>query len=167
MRALLAVMAAVTALAGAVAAQEAPVGDVPVGDAGADPACAPEVATALEAAAAAGAEGEFLVIRDPDAGIRDPLSILDFSCLDRLFNYSLYNIFFDPGRAMKDVLGLANRQICRIARDAYREAIGRPRTPSFIHDIRRLPGVSVRRTWGNVLDDAGAGEITRTIFQEG
>lgn len=158
MRRLLAALAAAAALSGPAAAQEAPY----------DPACAPEVAAALEAAATSGAEGEFLVIRNPQDGIRDPMSILDFSCIDRLFNYSLYNIFFDPGRAMNEILGLANRQICRLAREAYREAIGRPRTPSFIHDIRRIPGVQVRRTWGNILDDAGVGDdIARTIFQEG
>ncbi len=126
------------------------------------------MATALESAATAGAEGEFLVIRDPENGIRNPMSILDFSCIDRLFNYSLYNIFFDPGRAMNEILGLADRTICRLAREAYREAIGRPMTPSFIQDIRRIPGVQVRRTWGNILDDVGADdELTRTIFQEG
>lgn len=158
MRRLVATLAVTAALAGPAAAQEAPF----------DPACPPEVATALEAAAASGAEGEFRVIRNPEDGIRDPMSILDFSCLDRLFNYSLYNIFFDPGRAMNDILGLASRQICRLAREAYREAIGRPMTPSFIRDIRRIPGVRVRRTWGNVLDDAGADDtLTRTIFQEG
>ncbi len=158
MNRLFAALAAAAALAGPAAAQEAPP----------DPACPPEVATALEAAAGAGAEGEFLVIRNPEDGIRDPMSILDFSCLDHLFNYSLYNIFFDPGRAMNEILGLANRTICRLARQAYREAIGRPMTPSFIRDIRRLPGVSMKRTWGNVLDDAGADdELTRTIFQEG
>ena len=158
MRGPVAAFAAAAALAAPAAAQEAPF----------DPACPPEVATALEASATAGAEGEFLVIRDPENGIRNPMSILDFSCIDRLFDYSLYNIFFDPGRAMNDILGLANRTICRLARDAYREAIGRPKTPSFIRDIRSLPGVSVRRTWGNILDESGAGdELTRTIFQEG
>ena len=159
MRRLAALVLAVAGFPGASGAQEPPPPD---------PACPPAVATALEDAAASGAEGEFLVIRDPAGGIRDPMSILDFSCIDRLFNYSLYNIFFDPGRAMRDILGLANRAVCRIAREAYREAIGRPMTPSFIRDIRQLPGVSVRRTWGNVLDDAGAGDgLARTIFQEG
>ena len=158
MRGLIAAIIAATALAGPSAAQ----------DPAFDPACPPEVATALEASATAGAEGEFLVIRDPENGIRNPMSILDFSCIDRLFNYSLYNIFFDPGRAMNDILGLANRTICRLARDAYREAIGRPMAPSFIRDIRSLPGVSVGRTWGNTLDDSGAGDdLARTIFQEG
>lgn len=157
-RRLIAALITAAAIAVPAAAQEAPL----------DPACAPEVATALEAAATTGAQGEFLVIRDPENGIRNPVSILDFSCIDRLFNYSLYNIFFDPGRAMNEILGLANRTICRLARQAYLEAIGRPMAPSFIRDIRKLPGVSVRRTWGNVLDDLDPDdELTRTIFQEG
>ena len=158
MRTVIAMAVFAAALACPAAGQEPPL----------DPACPPEVAAALETAATSGAEGEFLVIRDPESGIRDPMSILDFSCVDRLFNYGVYNIFFDPGRAMEDILGLINRQVCNLARDAYRNAIGRTRTPSFIRDIRRLPGVSVRRTRWNLLDDIDASdELTRTIFQEG
>lgn len=158
MRTLLAALAVAAALACPAAGQEPAF----------DPACPPEVASALETAATSAAEGEVAVIRDPSDGIRDPLSILDFSCVDRLFNYGIYNIFFDPGRAMEDILGLVNRTVCNLARDAYRNAIGRQRTPSFIRDIRRLPGTSVRRQRWNLLDEIDpADDLTRTIFQEG
>ena len=134
----------------------------------ADPACSPEVAAALESAATTGVEAEFLVIRDPDAGIRDPMSILDFSCIERLFDYGIYNIFFDPGRAMSELVGVLNRQLCSLAREAYRDAIGRPYTPDFIRDIRRLPGVSVPRERMNILRDIGLDEdLNRAIIQGG
>ena len=158
MRSHLAALAVAAALACPAAGQEPPF----------DPACPPEVASALETAAASAPEGEFLVIRDPSDGIRNPVSILDFSCIDRLFNYGVYNIFFDPGRAMEDILGLVNRTVCKLAHDAYRDAIGRQRTPDFIRDIRRLPGTSVRRTRWNLLDEIDpSDELSRTIFQEG
>ena len=158
MRTFLAAVATAAALACPAAGQEPPL----------DPACPPEVATALETAATSGAEGEFRAIRDPANGIRDPMSILDFSCVERLFNFEIYNIFFDPGRAMDDILGLINRQVCDLARDAYRSAIGRVRPPSFLRDIRRLPGTTVRRSRWNIIDDIDAGdELTRTIFQGG
>ena len=134
----------------------------------ADPACSPAVASALEDAAASGVEAEFLVIRNPETGIRDPMSILEFSCIGRMFDYGIYNIFFDPGRAMSELLGVLNRQVCSIARDAYRDAIGRPYTPDFIRDIRRLPGVSVPRDRLNILRDIGIDEdLNRTIIQGG
>ena len=158
MRSLLAALAVAAALACPAAGQEPPY----------DPACPPEVASALETAANSAANGEFFVIRDPANGIRDPMSILDFSCIDRLFNYGVYNIFFDPGRAIEDILGLVNRTVCNLAHDAYRDAIGRQRTPDFIRDIRRLPGTSVRRERWNLLDEIDTSdELTRTIFQEG
>ena len=149
----------VTLLALPAAAQEAPP---------ADPACDPGIATALEAEAAAGVEAEFLVIRDPENGIREPLSILDFSCITDMFNYRAYDIFFDPGRAMDQIMGLLNRRLCSIARDAYRDAIGRPWTPDFIRDIRRLPGVRVPTRRWNLLDDVTGGEnLNRLIVEDG
>ena len=128
----------------------------------ADPACHPDVAAALEAEAASGASAEILAIRDPVNGIREPMSILDFSCIGRMFNYRLYDIFFDPGSAMEDILGLVNRRICAAARDAYREAIGRQTTPGFIRDIRRLPGIRVttdRWRLSRELEDADLGRL--------
>ena len=134
----------------------------------ADPACDPAVASALEVEAAAGVEAEFLVIRDPGSGIREPLSILDFSCISDMFDYGVYDIFFDPGRAMDEIMGLVNRRICANARDAYRDAIGRPSTPDFIRDIRRLPGVQVRpRRWNLIEDVTGDEELNRLIIEGG
>lgn len=134
----------------------------------ADPACDPAVASALEAEAAAGVEAEFLVIRDPERGIREPLSILDFSCISDMFSYRAYDIFFDPGRAMDEIMGLVNRRICSIARDAYRDAIGRPSTPDFIRDIRRLPGAQVRtQRWNLIEDVTGDGDLNRLIIEGG
>ena len=132
----------------------------------ADPACDPEVAAALQAAAASGVEAEFDVIRDPRQGIRDPMSILDFSCIDRMFDYRLYNVFFDPGRAMEEIMGIANREVCALARDLYRQHIGRPYRPSEIRRLRRIPGIRVDPERYNLLDDAGE-ELNRTIYQEG
>ena len=149
---------ALALLAAPAAANEPPV----------DPACDPAVASALEAEAAAGVEAEFLVIRDPESGIREPLSILDFSCVDDMFDYRVYDIFFDPGRAMDEIMGLVNRRICAIARDAYRDAIGRPSTPDFIRDIRRQPGVQVRpERWNLIEDVTGDGDLNRLIIEGG
>ena len=145
------------ALSWPAAAQESP----------ADPACAPDVAAALEAEAASGASAEILAIRDPAHGIREPMSILDFSCITDMFNYRLYDIFFDPGAAMEDILGLANRRICAAARDAYREAIGRQTTPGFIRDIRRLPGVRVTTDRWRLTDDLGDRDLERLIIEGG
>lgn len=133
----------------------------------ADPACDPDVASALEAEAAAGVEAEFFVIRHPESGIREPLSILDFSCIERLFDYGVYDIFFDPGRAMTDIMGLINRRICSLARDAYRDAIGRPATPDFVRDIRRLPGARVGRQRWNLIDDVTGDEDLNRLIVEG
>ncbi len=134
----------------------------------ADPACDPAVASALEAEAAAGVEAEFLVIRDPESGIREPMSILDFSCITDMFNYRAYDIFFDPGRAMDEIMGLLDRRICAAAREAYRDAIGRPSTPDFIRDIRRLPGVRVpSRRWDLLDDVTGSEDLNRLIIEGG
>ena len=134
----------------------------------ADPACNPQVADALEAAATQGVETAFAAIRDPEAGIRDPMSILDFSCVANMFDYRLYNIFFDPQRSMSDILGVLNRKICAVAREAYRAAIGRPATPDFIRDIRRLPGVQVRtQRWNLIEDVTGDGDLDRLIVGGG
>ena len=43
--------------------------------------CDPGIREALAASAARGVEQDLAVIRNPDQGIRDPDSILDFSCL--------------------------------------------------------------------------------------
>ena len=133
----------------------------------ADPACAPDVAAALEAEAASGASAEILAIRDPVSGIREPMSILDFSCISDMFNYGIYDIFFDPGAAMEDILDLVNRRICAAARDAYRDAIGRQTTPSFIRDIRRLPGVRVTTDRWRLTDELEDADLNRLIIEGG
>ena len=98
----------------------------------------------------------------PDQGIRDPDSILDFSCLEDLFNYRAFNVLFDPGGALEEILGLAQRRVCEIARNTYRDYIGRtldasvytsrlPRLPG----LHRLPGLDTDAWNGNILQDSG------------
>ena len=110
--------------------------------------CAPEVERALIDGARMGVERDVAVLRHPDQGIRDPDSILDFSCLDDLFDFRRFDILFDPGRSMSDLLGLVQRRICAAAREAYRGYVGRPLnaalyTPSGGDTARipRLPGL--------------------------
>ena len=100
-------------------------------DAGSEADCAPEVERALAEGARAGVERDVAILRNPDQGIRDPDSILDFSCLDDLFDFRRFDILFDPGRGMADLLGLVQRRICAAAREAYRGYIGRPLDEAF------------------------------------
>lgn len=100
-------------------------------EAGNEPDCAPEVERALAESARAGVERDVAILRNPDQGIRDPDSILDFSCLDDLFDFRRFDILFDPGRGMADLLGLVQRRICAAAREAYRGYIGRPLDEAF------------------------------------
>ena len=88
--------------------------------------CAPEVEQALVEGARIGVERDAAVVRHPDQGIRDPDSILDFSCLDDLFDFRRFDTLFDPGRSLADLLGLVQRRICAAAPEAYRSYIGRP-----------------------------------------
>ena len=105
-------------------------------------ACAPEVEQALIEGARTGVERDVAVLRHPDQGIRDPDSILDFSCLDDLFDFRRFDILFDPGRSMSDLLGLVQRRICAAAREAYRGYLGRPLDAAFYTArIPRLPGL--------------------------
>ena len=155
----LAAMALAAVLGTSPAAAEAP----PRAPAGVEDAgCDPGIREALAASAARGVEQELAVIRNPDQGIRDPDSILDFSCLEDLFNYRAFNVLFDPGRALEEILGLAQRRICEIARNAYRGYVGRtldatvytsrlPRVPG----LHRLPGLDTDGHYGNILRDGG------------
>ena len=86
----------------------------------AEAACNPQVRGALAASAQRGVEGDLAIIRHPDQGIRNPDSILDFSCLTDLFNYRAFDVLFDPGGALEDVLDLARRRICQTARPLRR-----------------------------------------------
>ena len=104
--------------------------------------CAPEVERALIDGARMGVERDVAVLRHPDQGIRDPDSILDFSCLDDLFDFRRFDILFDPGRSMSDLLGLVQRRICAAAREAYRGYVGRPLDAAlYTARIPRLPGL--------------------------
>ena len=67
----------------------------------------------------------------------DPDSILDFSCLDDLFDFRSFDILFDPGRSMADLLGLVQRRICSAVRKAYRGYVGRPSTRPLTPRARR------------------------------
>ena len=96
------------------------------GEEGVDADCPPEVEQALAESARAGVERDVAILRHPVQGIRDPDSILEFSCLDDLFDFRRFDILFDPGRSMADLLGLVQRRICAAAREAYRTYIGRP-----------------------------------------
>ena len=104
--------------------------------------CAPEVERALAEGARIGVERDVAVVRHPEQGIRDPDSILDFSCLDDLFDFRRFDILFDPGRGMADLLGLVQRRICAAAREAYRGYVGRHLDASLYtaHSLR-LPGL--------------------------
>lgn len=147
-----------------------------VGDpAGHADACDPAVAEALARSAEAGVEADLAIIRHPDQGIRNPDSIFDFSCIRDLFDYSAFDVLFDPAGALDDILDLARRRLCAAARDAYRRYLGRALDASvYTVPARRLPGlgwetlVPDRR---NLLDDAGArnpdGELFRGVVEGG
>ena len=127
--------------------------------------CAPEVEQALIEGARIGVERDVAVLRHPGQGIRDPDSILDFSCLDDLFDFRRFDILFDPGRSMSDLLGLVQRRICAAARDAYRGYLGRPLDAAhYTARIPRLPGLDqVRTTNADVPVRAGSAETFRRI----
>ena len=117
-------------------------------------ACAPAVREALAESAVFGVEQDLVVIRDPEQGIGTPASIFDLSCLEDLFDYTLFDVHYDPQRAMAELLGLAERYVCRRARDAYRGSVGR-RLDARVYTSRipRLPGLDIDPAPGNILDD--------------
>ena len=119
--------------------------------AGAREDCDPEVERLLVANAERGAMDDLVIVRHPEHGVRDPESILDFSCIERMFNYRTANILFDPG----DIFDLLRREICSAARDAYGRYVGRSLDLSvFARDLPRLPGLRVLTQGGNLLDEA-------------
>ena len=125
-------------------------------------ACDPRVRQALAESARSGVEAELAVIRDPDQGIRNPDSIFDFSCIWDLFDYSSFDIQFDPAGALEDILDLARRRLCTAARDAYRRYLGRALDPAvYTAPLPRLPGLDMDRARRNALDDTGAGDAER------
>ena len=136
--------------------------------------CAPEVERALIEGARIGVERDVAVLRHPDQGIRDPDSILDFSCLDDLFDFRRFDMLFDPGRSMSDLLGLVQRRICAAAREAYRGYVGRHLDASLYtaHSLR-LPGLdpagnsqrAIRA--GNAERDRGVPSYRRAPLNQG
>lgn len=112
-------------------------------DGAGDAACDPGVRRALAESARAGVEREVAIVRHPEQGIRNPDSILEFSCIADLFDYSTFNILFDSGRSMEDLLGLLRRRICAAARETYRRYVGR-HLDAAVYTARgatRLPGL--------------------------
>ena len=129
--------------------------------------CAPEVQQALADSARAGVERDVTILRDPDQGIRDPDSILDFSCLDDLFDFGRFDILFDPGINIAHLLGLVQRRICAVAREAYRGYVGRPLDDALYtaQDLQRRALEPVRE-----LEDAirsGGADRFRRIVGDG
>ena len=133
------------------------------GEAAAGADCAPEVEQALAEGARIGVERDVAILRHPEQGIRDPDSILDFSCLEDLFDFRSFDILFDPGRSMADLLGLVQRRICSAAREAYRGYVGRP-LDAALYTARtpRLPGLDPVRDIGDVVR-TGSAERFRDI----
>ena len=124
-------------------ASSAGIKDAATQDAG-DGACDPEIREGLMESASAGVQGDLAIIRDPDQGIRSPDSILDLSCLEELFDFGGFDVFYDPGASMQDLMGLLERQVCTVARNAYRGYVGRSLdTSALAWDLERLPGVEV------------------------
>ena len=162
-------LAAVLALAlwpaPAAADGEAPPEAVPEAATEAD--CAPEVRQALADSARAGVERDVTILRDPDQGIREPDSILDFSCLDDLFDFGRFDILFDPGISMAHLLGLVQRRICALAREAYRNYVGRPLDDALYtaRDFQRRAWEPVREVEDTIR--SGGAERFRRIVGDG
>ena len=134
----------------------------PSGGGAMEDACDPAVAEALARSAEAGVEADLAIIRHPDQGIRNPDSILDFSCIGDLFDYSAFDILFDPRGALENILDLARRRICAAARDAYRRYLGRSLDPAvYTAPLPRLPGLDIDRQRRNALGDIGADDAAQ------
>ena len=138
----------------------------PGGPAAADPRCDPQVQAALAESAEQGVEDDIAIIRHPDQGIRDPDSILDFSCITDLFDYRAFDILFDPAGALDDILDLARRRICA-RRPRRLPQLSRSRARS-----RRLHGpgpppsrLDIDRRRRNLADDI-AGSADRERFRD-
>ena len=132
--------------------------------AAADPACDPGVRQALAESARAGVERDVAIVRHPEQGIRDPDSILDFSCIEDLFDYRSFDILFDPGRDMDDLLGLLQRRVCAVARQAYRRYVGRHLDAAvYTAQATRLPGLGAAPTHRTEPPRTGntAGDVAR------
>ena len=152
-----------------VAAQASPPASIEAG--AGDDGCDPEIREALAASAARGVEQDLVIIRHPDQGIRNPDSVFDFSCLTDLFNYRAFDVLFDPGRALEDILDLARRRVCAAAREVYRNYVGRTLDASvYTSRTPRLPGLDLDARGGNILHDSGvdgSAERFRSIVEGG
>ena len=160
----LAVLALILWAAPAQAAGHAQLGQAQLGQAepGHASACDPAVREALAESAQAGVEADLAIVRHPEHGIRNPDSILDFSCIGDLFDYSAFDILFDPRGALEDILDLARRRICAAARDAYRRYLGRSLDPAvYTAPLPRLPGLDIDRQRRNALGDIGADDAAQ------
>ena len=161
----------------AVAEAQSPAAPPPAGGAASDDpagrafsghadACDPAVAEALARSAEAGVEADLAIIRHPDQGIRNPDSIFDFSCIRDLFDYRAFDVLFDPAGALDDILDLARRRLCAVARDAYRRYLGRALDASvYTVPARRLPGLDLDWGWRNVTGDVGTPNGNRERFR--
>ena len=129
--------------------------------------CAPEVRQALADSARAGVERDVAILRHPDQGIRDPDSILDFSCLDDLFDFGRFDILFDPGISMAHLLGLVQRRICAAAREAYRGYVGRPLDDALYtaRDLQRRAWEPVREV-EDAIRSGGADRFRRIVGEQ-
>ena len=139
----------------------------PPGGVAAAEACDPAVAEALARSAEAGVEADLAIIRHPEQGIRNPDSIFDFSCIRDLFDYRAFDVLFDPAGALDDILDLARRRLCAVARDVYRRYLGRALDASvYTVPARRLPGLDLDWRGRNVLEDAGAPSGDSELFRD-
>ena len=130
----------------------------------ADARCDPAVREALAESARAGVERDVAILRHPGQGVRNPDSIFDLSCLEDLFDYRTFDVFFDPGRRMENLLGLLRRRACAIAREAWRGYLGRPLDAAvYTARVPRLPGLGAAPTRGPLHRDGGDAERFRGI----
>ena len=127
-------------------------------------ACDPQVAAALAEAAQRGVERDVAIVRHPDQGIRNPESILEFSCAGEMFDYGKFDLFY--GRAASDLLGLVRRQVCDAARRAYGRYVGRALDAAiYTGRIPRLPGLEARpRSPPEPRPAPGAGDRFRELI---
>ena len=117
------------------------------------PGCDPDVAAAMAEAAGKGVRDDLRVIRDPDQGVRDPTALTGLTCLDRLFDFKSFDIFYDPSSAFDRALGLAERAVCDAAGNAHAQALARvPDVSVFTRSASVLPGLEVGSRGGSLLD---------------
>jgi len=112
-------------------------------------ACDPAVQKALEDAGRQGTTQAVALIRDPARGIRQPESILDFSCIVDLLRTPDINILFDPNRIINGILRAVQDTVCEATDALYARHIGDTLDDLvFSQRIPRLPGldVSVRKS---------------------